>query len=81
MKQSTVSKNSKASTMSMKQKDLSKSGTPAATSFQKQKQDQDERPKSILDRIKAFVNLKFTPTIDEIQYIKDPEEVDKVEQV
>ena len=36
---------------------------------------------SILERVKAFVNLKFTPTIEEMAFIKEEEDIKKVESV
>ena len=61
-------------------------GKASAAPSGKTKQDymQDVSPNnggSILERVKAFVNLKFTPTIDELQYIKEEDDVKKVENV
>ena len=44
-------------------------------------QDVSPTGNSILERVKAFVNLKFTPTIDELAFIKEPEDIKKVEGV
>ena len=31
----------------------------------------EDQPKGILDRVNAFVNLKFPPTIEEMAFIRD----------
>ena len=61
-------------------------GGKSAAPSGKTKQDymQDVSPNnggSILERVKAFVNLKFTPTIEEMAYIKEEEDIKKVENV
>ena len=54
---------------------------PAATSKPAAQDSKSPADSGILERVKAFVNLKFTPTIDELAYMKDPKEIAQVENV
>ena len=39
-----------------------------------------DEPKGILERLKAYVDLKFPATMNELPHIKDPEEKKEIEQ-
>ena len=42
-----------------------------ATSVKTATHQTEDQPKGILDRVNAFVNLKFPPTIEEMAFIRD----------
>lgn len=50
-----------------------------ATSVKNSTQQEGDQPKGILDRVNAFVNLKFPPTIEEMAFIRDQTQIAGVE--
>jgi hypothetical protein len=80
MKQSTGKISAAAASTNKLEGKTSKGGSKVKST--KYALEQDVGPEDgILPRVKAFVNLKFTPTVEELAFVKDPVDVKRIEQV
>ena len=65
-----------------RQQDVKPREKPAKTPKQEKEKEEEKKepPKSILERLKAYMELKFPATLNELAYIKDEEEIKEAEQ-
>ena len=65
---------------SKRQQDVKPREKPSKTKSIEKEEEKKEPPKSILERLKAYMELKFPATLNELAYIKDEEEIKEAEQ-